>query len=40
MKSGHIGFLSSLAIHRYVYLSKIKLLKNYNKFNIEVNEDR
>ena len=37
MKSVSRGFLSSLSIHDYVCLSKKKLLKNYNKFNIEVN---
>ena len=35
-----IGFLTPLAIHEYVSFIKIKLIRNYNKFNIEVNGDR
>ena len=35
-----IGFLTSLAIHEYVYLFKIKLFKKFSNFNIEVNIDK
>ena len=35
-----IGFLTPLAIHKYVSFIEIKLFKKYSNFNIEVNGDR
>ena len=35
-----VGSLTPLAIHEYVYFIEIKLFKNNNNFNIEVNGDR
>ena len=32
-----IGFLTPLAIHKYVSFIEIKLFKKYSNFNIEVN---
>ena len=32
-----LGFLTPLAIHKYVSFIEIKLVKKYSNFNIEVN---